>query len=376
MSDRMNGVPVARTTLLRWAVIGAALVLTASACGDSKDPGTAAVRSASTGVIGIAMPTKTSERWIADGTNMAKQFEVLGYRTDLQFGGDNVQTQIAQIDAMIANHDRALIIAAIDGSALTAVLQKAAAAKIPVIAYDRLIRDTDTVSYYATFDNFKVGVLEAKYLVKHLRLKARKSPATIELFAGSPDDNNASFFFKGSMSVLKPYLRSGKLVVRSGQRRFKQVATMRWDGKIAAARMTKILDSDYRSTHLDAVLAPYDGLSRGIIAACTKAGYDTRSSKLPLITGQDAELESVKAIVAGKQSQTVYKDTRELAKVAVQMTDSLLNGGQPQVNDTEQYDNGVEIVPTFLLQPVSVDTKNYRSVLVDGGYYTAAQIDG
>jgi putative multiple sugar transport system substrate-binding protein len=364
---------VAGTKLLRLATVGVALVLILSACGDEQDAGSVAV-SAPTGTVGIAMPTRTSERWIADGANMTKQFEVLGYKVDVQFADDDVKKQVAQIDAMIAEQDKALVIGAIDGSALTAVLQKAAAAGIPVIAYDRLIRDSPNVDYYATFDNFKVGVLEAQYLVKQLGLKSGKGPFTIELFAGSATDNNASFFFNGAISVLKPYLRSGKLVVRSGQTRFKEVTTLNWDGKVAKARMTKLLAAEYGSEHLDAVLSPYDGITRGIITALQKDGYGSGGKKLPLTTGQDAELDSVKLIVAGTQSQTVYKDTRELAKVAVQMTDSLLNGGAPQVNDTTQYDNGVKVVPTFLLQPVSVDKANYEGVLVDGGYYTAAEI--
>jgi len=366
---------VACSRLLRLAAVGVALVLTASACGGEKDAGSVAV-STSAGTIGIAMPTSTSERWIADASNMTKQFEVLGYKADVQFGEDDVQKQIAQIEAMIAEHDRALVIGAIDGSALTAVLAKAAAANIPVIAYDRLIRDTPNIGYYATFDNFKVGVLQAQYLEKRLGLKAGKGPFTIELFAGSATDNNATFFFNGSMSVLTPYIRSGKLQVRSGDTEFKKVTTVNWDGKVAQARLTKVLAASYGSDHLDAVLSPYDGISRGLIAACTAAGYGKGDKKLPLVTGQDAELDSVKMIVAGTQSQTVYKDTRELAKVAVQMTDSLLNGGEPQVNDTKQYNNGVKTVPTFLLQPVSVDKANLTSVLVDGGYYSAADIGG
>lgn len=364
---------MAGTKLLRLATVGVALVLALSACGGEQDSGSVAV-STSAGTIGIAMPTGTSERWIADGSNMTKQFEVLGYKVDVQFGDDDVNKQIAQIDAMITNQDKAVVIGAIDGSKLTAVLQKAAAANIPVIAYDRLIRDTPNVNFYATFDNFKVGVLQAQYLVKQLGLTSGKGPFTIELFAGAATDNNASFFFNGAISVLKPYLRSGKLVVRSGQTSFKKVTTLNWDGKVAQARMTKVLAASYGSDHLDAVLAPYDGITRGILTALQKAGYGSGGKKLPLTTGQDAELDSVKMIIAGTQSQTVYKDTRELAKVAVQMTDSLLNGGQPEVNDTTQYNNGVKTVPTFLLQPVSVDKSNLKAVLVDGGYYTAAEV--
>ena len=361
------------THRLRLIVTGLALALTA-ACGGGTDAGSTVIAEP-LGTIGIVMPNKTSPRWLGDGGNMVKQFELLGYRTDLQFGEDDVKKQISQLESMIADHDSALVIASIDGGALAPVLQKAADAKIPVIAYDRLIRDTAAVSYYATFDNFKVGVIEANYLVKRLKLKSGRGPFNIELFAGSADDNNAHFFFDGSMSVLKPYIRSGRLRVRSGQTQFSKVTTLRWDGERAGKRMTKILAADYGSAHLDAVLSPYDGLSRGIIAACTAAGYGSKSKPLPLVTGQDAEVDSVKMIIAGTQSETVYKDTRELAKVAVQMTDSLLTGGTPRVNDTTQYDNGVKVVPTFLLQPVGVDKTNYESVLVDGGYYTSAELN-
>jgi putative multiple sugar transport system substrate-binding protein len=267
------------------------------------------------------------------------------------------------------------VIAAVDGSALTDVLAKAASANIPVIAYDRLIRNSGDVGYYATFDNFKVGVLQAGYIVNSLGLASGRGPYNIELFAGSPDDNNATFFFNGSMSVLQPYLASKKLVVRSGQTGFAQVATMRWDGTVAGKRMASILSSAYAGAHVDAVLSPYDGLSRGILDALKAAGYGG-AKRLPVITGQDAELDSVKLIVSGQQSETVYKDTRELAKVAVQMVNSLLTGGTPEVNDTSQYNNGVKVVPTFLLQPLSVDQSNYQRILVDGGYYTAAQISG
>jgi putative multiple sugar transport system substrate-binding protein len=363
---------VAHTTRLRLAVVGIALTLTA-ACGSGTDPGTETIADP-LGTIGIVMPNKTSPRWLGDGGNMVKQFELLGYRTDLQFGEDDVKKQISQLETMIADHDAALVIASIDGGALAPVLQKAADAKIPVIAYDRLIRDTAAVSYYATFDNFKVGVIEANYLVDKLGLKSGKGPYTIELFAGSADDNNAGFFFQGSMSILSKYIRSGKLKVRSRQTKFAKVTTLRWDGATAGKRMAKILAADYGSTHLDAVLSPYDGISRGIIAACTDAGYGTGSRPLPLITGQDAEIDSVKDIIAGTQSETVYKDTRELAKVAVQMTDSLLTGGTPRVNDTTQYNNGIKVVPTFLLQPVGVDRSNYQSVLIEGGYYTEAEL--
>ncbi|MDQ1289038.1 MAG: putative multiple sugar transport system substrate-binding protein [Actinomycetota bacterium] len=328
----------------------------------------------SRGQIGIALPTTKSPRWIADGDNMVHQLDLLGYTTDLQYAEDDVDKQIAQLDGMVAQNVKALVVGSIDGSKLKDVLQKAAAAKIPVIAYDRLLRDTPNVDYYATFDNFRVGVLQAETIVAKLKLADRAGPFTVELFAGSPDDNNAHVFFAGSMSVLKPYLAAGKLVVGSGQTAFEDIATPRWDGATAQKRMEGLLAGPDAKKRIDAVLSPYDGISRGVITALKDVGYGAGGRPLPVVTGQDAELDSVKLIVGGQQTETVYKDTRELAKVAVQMVDSLAKGGKPAVNDTSQYHNGVKAVPTFLLQPVNVDKSNYQRVLIDGGYYAANQL--
>ena len=364
---------MARTHFVLPTIVGAVLLLAVTGCGSGAVAEAATV---SRGTIGIAMPTTASPRWISDGNNIAKQLRLLGYQSELRYGEDDVQKQVAQIGAMIDHRDKVLVIAAIDGGALTAVLRRAGAANIPVIAYDRLIRNSPDVSFYASFDNYRVGVLEASYLVGRLGLNPGRAPATIELFAGSPDDNNAAFFFTGSMSVLRPYLRSGQLVVASGQTAFAQTTTMRWDGVVARTRMARILATAYGSRRIDAVLSPYDGISRGVLDALRAAGYGRAGTAIPLVTGQDAELDSVKLIVSGSQAETVYKDTRELAKVAVQMTNSLLTGGTPEVNDTAQYNNGTKIVPSFLLQPVSVTRQNYQSVLVGGGYYTAAQLAG
>ncbi|PPK92889.1 putative multiple sugar transport system substrate-binding protein [Kineococcus xinjiangensis] len=360
--------------LMRLAVAAAALALAGTACSSpaaTVEP--AAVTSK--GTIGIAMPTKLSQRWISDGENIVKQFEALGYETDLRFADDDVQEQIAQIGDMVDKKERALVVGAIDGSQLKAVLQKAADADIPVISYDRLIRDTPNIDYYATFDNFKVGVQQAGAVVQALE-GAGPGPFNVELFAGSADDNNATFFFNGAMSVLQPHIDSGRFVVRSGQTQFADVATQQWSGDVAKARMEGLLAGTYSSARVDAVLSPYDGITRGILDALKSAGYGPGGKPLPVLTGQDAELDSVKLIAGGEQTQTVYKDTRELAKVAVQMTNSLLTGGTPMVNDTEQYDNGVKKVKTFLLQPVNVDATNYERILVDGGYYTAEQVKG
>lgn len=364
------------------AALMIALVLTLAACGGAKNAGstTSAGNSGGNtggedkGTIGIAMPTKSSERWVNDGDNMVKQFQALGYKTDLQYGEDVIENQVSQIENMITKGVKLLVIASIDGESLTDVLQKAHDAGIPVIAYDRLIKKSEYVDYYATFDNFKVGVLQASYIEDKLGLKDGKGPFNIELFAGSPDDNNATFFFNGAMSILQPYIDSGKLVVKSGQTKFEQVATLRWDGGVAQSRMDNLLSASYTSAKVDAVLSPYDGISIGILSSLKGVGYGSGDKPLPVITGQDAEVASVKSIIAGEQTQTVYKDTRELAKVTVAMTDSILNGKKVEVNDEKTYNNGVKVVPSYLLNPVSVDKANYKEILVDGGYYTEDQL--
>jgi putative multiple sugar transport system substrate-binding protein len=361
-----------RIRITRLAGLLLALALITAACGRSYDTGTGSA--GRTGTIGLAMPTKASERWIGDGNNMAAQFEALGYGADLQFGDNIVENQVSQIENMITKGDRLLIIAAIDGSSLSDVLQRAADANIPVIAYDRLILGTENVDYYVTFDNFKVGVLQGTYIVDKLGLAEGNGPFNIELFAGSPDDNNAGFFFRGAMSVLQPYIDNGQLVVKSGQTEFAQVATLRWDGGVAQSRMDNLLSRAYTTDTVHAVLSPYDGISIGVLSSLKGVGYGSGSKPLPIVTGQDAELASMKSIIAGEQTQTVYKDTRELARVAVEMADAILTGGVPEVNDTEQYHNGVKVVPAFLLEPRSVDASNYQELIVDSGYYDESQL--
>ena len=326
------------------------------------------------GLVGVAMPTKSSARWIADGDNMVKVLKERGYDVDLQYAEDDIPNQLSQIENMVTKNNKVLVIAAIDGTTLTDVLQKAAEQGVKVIAYDRLIRGSSNVDYYATFDNFQVGVLQAAYIEKALGLKEGKGPFNIELFGGSPDDNNAYFFYNGAMSVLQPYIDSGKLKVQSGQVGMDKVSTLRWDGAAAQSRMDNLLSAYYGDKKLDAVLSPYDGLSIGIISSLKGVGYGTPQQPMPVVTGQDAEVPSVKSILAGEQRSTVFKDTRELAKVTVGMVDDLLAGRPPQVNDTKTYDNGKKVVPSYLLKPVSVDSTNWKQVLVDGGYYKEAQI--
>ena len=327
------------------------------------------------GFVGVSMPTKSSERWISDGKYMKEEFEKKGYKVDLQYAEDVVENQVSQIENMITKGVNVLVIAAIDGEALTNVLEKAHKQEIEVIAYDRLIKKSEYVDYYATFDNFQVGVLQGSYIEQKLGLKDGKGPFNVELFGGSPDDNNAYFFFDGAMSVLQPYIDSGKLVVQSGQTKFEQGATLRWDGATAQARMDNLLSAHYTKEKVDAVLSPYDGISIGIIASLKGVGYGTADKPLPVVTGQDAELASVKSIIAGEQTQTVFKDTRELAKKAVDMSEAVLNGEEAEVNDTETYDNGVKVVPAYLLEPVSVDKENYQEIVIDSGYYDESELD-
>ncbi|MCH6160129.1 multiple monosaccharide ABC transporter substrate-binding protein [Streptomyces marispadix] len=359
------------------AAVAAVALLTASlaACGQEAKGGSRyKAEKGKGGTVGLAMPTKSSERWIADGKNMARQFKAAGYKADLQFGDDKVENQVAQIENMIAKGHRLLVVAAIDGSALTDVLRRAKEADIPVISYDRLLLGTENVDYYASFDNERVGELQGGYIVDKLKLDEKKDEKfNIELFAGSPDDNNTKFFWDGAMKVLRPYIKKGQLEVRSKQTKMNQTTTLRWDGGTAQKRMDDLLSKNYGSEEVDAVLSPYDGISIGILSALKSAGYGTDDKPYPLVTGQDAELASVKSIIRGQQTQTVYKDTRKLAKQAVQMGDAVLTGKKPEVNDTKTYDNGKKVVPSYLLKPVSIDKSNTQR-LVDDGYYTAGQL--
>ena len=350
-------------------VAGAAVALSLAACGGSGDGGGGGDK----GTIGVAMPTKSSERWIADGNNIKKQLEAAGYKVDLQYAEDDIPTQVNQVENMVTKGEKMLVIAAIDGTALGDTLQKAEDSDIPIIAYDRLIRESDAVDYYTTFDNEKVGELQAQSLVDGLKAKG-KAPYNVELFAGSPDDNNATFFWNGAMKVLQPLIDSGDMKVVSGQTDFKQAAILRWDPATAQKRMEDILTKSYTSETVDGVLSPYDGLSLGIIAALKSNGYSGSGKPLPVVTGQDAEVQSVKSILQGEQYSTIFKDTRELAKVTVAMIKAIGADKKPEINDDKTYDNGKKVVPSYLLDPVPVTKDSVQKVLVDSGYYTDADL--
>ena len=328
-------------------------------------------------VIGVTMPTKDLQRWNQDGENMKKELEAAGYEVDLQYASNDVSTQVSQLENQVANGCDLLVVASIDGSSLGEPLKQAKEAGIPVISYDRLLMNSDAVTYYATFDNYKVGTIQGEYLVDKLNLKSRSKddPAYIEFFTGSPDDNNINFFFGGAMDTLKPYLDSGVLVCRSGQTSKAQCATLNWSTEEGQKRMENLITSNKygpKGTRLDAVYSSNDSVAMGITNALKAAGYT--KANFPIVTGQDCDIGSVKNMIAGFQAMSIFKDTRTLATKVVGMVDALMKGTKPEINDTKTYDNGTGIIPSYLCDPVYGDIDNYKSLLIDSGYYTEAQL--
>jgi putative multiple sugar transport system substrate-binding protein len=347
----------------------------ASTAASSTAASSTATSSAASQMVGVSMPTQSLQRWNQDGSNMEKQLKAKGYTVEIQYANNDVNTQVQQIENMITKGCKILIIAAVDGSSLTDVLATANKNNCKVIAYDRLIMKTANVDYYATFDNFKVGVIQGQYIETKLNLKTAKGPFNIEIFGGDPGDNNALFFYNGAMSIIKPYITSGKLVVKSGQVDFAKVAIPSWTSATAQSRMDNLITKGYSGgAKLDAVLSPNDSLAIGIVASLKSNGYGTSAKPYPYITGQDCDIADIKAIINGQQSMSIYKDTRLLASKVVSMVDALGQGSTPETNDTTTYNNGVKNVPTELLTPVYVDKSNYEDILVKGGYYTDAQL--
>ena len=322
------------------------------------------------GLVGVAMPTKDLQRWNQDGSNMEAELKAAGYDVDLQFASNDVSTQVSQIENMINGGCQCLVIAAIDSESLGDVLAKAKDANIPVISYDRLIMNTDAITYYATFDNYKVGTVQGEYVRDTLDLDNADGPFNIEFTAGDPGDNNAGFFFNGAYDVLKKYIDDGKLVVKSGQKTFEEVATASWATETAQSRAENILSSYYTSEKLDAWLCSNDSTALGVENALA-ANY---TLDYPIVTGQDCDVANVKNMIAGKQSMSVFKDTRTLASQVVKMVGQILKGETVDVNDEKTYDNGKGVVPSYLCEPVFADKDNYKELLIDSGYYTEDQL--
>ncbi|HAH79253.1 MAG TPA: ABC transporter substrate-binding protein [Ruminococcaceae bacterium] len=325
--------------------------------------------------VGVCMPEKNLQRWVQDGDNMKKVLESKGYTVELQYANNDVNTQVSQIENMITSGVNVLVIASIDGSALSDALKQAKTNNVKVIAYDRLLMNSENVDYYATFDNTKVGTLQGQYIVDKLGVKEGKGPFNIEIFSGAPDDNNAKYVYKGAMDVLKPYIDSKKLVVKSGQTDFAKCATEHWKTEVAQARMDNLLSANYASgAKLDAVLTPNDAIARGVLSSLKNIGYGSSDKPFPITTGQDCEKSNVTSIAKGEQSMSIFKDTRTLANKVAGMVDALLQGKEAEVNDTKTYDNGVKVVPTYLCDPIAVTKDNYEKTLIDSGYYTKADL--
>ena len=318
--------------------------------------------------VGVAMPTKDLQRWNQDGSNMEEQLKAAGYEVDLQFANNDVKEQVNQIENMINNGCNVLVIASIEGDSLGTVLATAKEKNIPVIAYDRLIMNTDAVSYYATFDNYMVGTKQGEYIEKELGLKdGKEGPFNLEVTTGDPGDNNARYFYQGAIDVLQPYIDKGVLVVKSGQLDFDTVATANWSSENAQSRAENIVSSNYADgSNIDAWLCSNDSTAQGVVAALD-ANYN---GEWPIITGQDCDIVSVQNMIAGKQSMSIFKDTRTLASQVVKMVGQILSGETVDVNDTETYDNGAGVIPSYLCEPVFADINNYKELLIDSGYYT------
>jgi putative multiple sugar transport system substrate-binding protein len=339
--------------------------------------GDTAAPSGETLKVGVSMPTKSLQRWNQDGDNLKSQLEAAGYEVDLQYAGDNeIPLQVTQLEDMIAGGCNVLVIAAVDGEQLGSPLQQAKEANIPVIAYDRLLMNSDAVSYYASFDNTKVGETQGQAIVDALKLDTEKGPFNMELFTGDPADNNVNFFFGGAMSVLQPYIKSGVLNVKSGQIEQAQCATENWNAEKSQARMENLISSQGYSpsgTKLDAVLSSNDSVAQGITNALVGAGYT--KDDFPFLTGQDCDVASMKNMLKGLQSMSVFKDTRTLADQTVKMVDAILKGETPEVNNEKDYNNGTGIIPSYLCDPVACTLDNYKELLIDSGYYTEDQLE-
>lgn len=324
--------------------------------------------------VGISMPDKSLERWEKDGDNMVSHLESMGYSVDIQYAQGQTQTQSEQIENMITKDVDALIIAPIDGGTLSDSVDQASNNEIPVIAYDRLIMNTENVNYYTTFDLVTVGELQGQYIVEALDLENSDETFNIELFGGAPDDNNARFFFEGAMNQLQPFMDEGKIIVQSGQTEFNAVATEAWSASNAQTRMDNLLTGFYTDNDVDAILAQNDAIAQGVVSSLVSMGYGSSNRPMPIITGQDAEVASVNSIIEGNQTMTVFKDTSALAEAAAAIVDSILKGEDPVVNDTESFDNNEIIVPTYLLDSIAVDADNYEEILIDSGYIDSSNI--
>ncbi|WP_458113565.1 sugar-binding protein [Arthrobacter sp. R1-13] len=346
------------------AAIAAIAALALTACGRAETPTTGGTAGGEAfpkdSSIGVSLPQKTSENWVLAEKLFNDGLSQSGFKPDVQFANGGVSEQQNQISAMITKGAKVIIVGAIDGAQLGTQLKQAKDAGATIIAYDRLLLNTENVDYYVAYDNFKVGELQGKALLDGMKAKKPTGPYNIELFAGSPDDANAAVFFNGAMSVLKPEIDNGNLKVLSGQTTFEQAVTQGWEAENAQRRADTLLTGSYGTESLDGVLSPNDTLARAVLTSVKAAG-----KPLPVITGQDSEVESVKSIMAGEQYSTINKDTRKLVEHAITMVKDLQAGKTPEINDDKSYDNKVKVVPAYLLEPVIVTAANVKTAYTD-----------
>ncbi|MFV0341390.1 MAG: sugar-binding protein [Anaerocolumna sp.] len=332
--------------------------------------------------IGIILPAHYPERWIQDGNILKDSFEEQGYQVILTYCNDNTDKQIESIRSMIDSNVDLLIIAPVDSNSLSEVLNQVKKEKIPVISYDRLILNTDAVSYYVSFDNYIIGALQAQYIVDNLNLDSdTNAKYSMEIFSGDINDSNSLLFYNGAMDILRPYLTSGKITIPSTQMNFQDTYISMWDTDTASNRMDNILASYYsKSNMLDIALCANDSIALGVTNSL-KSYYNNSYSTI--ITGQDGDVDNLNNIIDGYQSMTILKNVANEVSITLNLAISILNDEYPDaglisasgwyfecVYDNDSFNNGSEIVPSYLITPQIVTINNYKELLINSGNFS------
>ncbi|MBE5911967.1 MAG: sugar ABC transporter substrate-binding protein [Pseudobutyrivibrio sp.] len=367
-----------KRTLLSMAMVATMMATTFAGCGESREGAGDAASDTTTATsetteattsefpgfeegatIGVSLPWLGTQNWKEAEEMFTEQLTAAGYNPIVQAADQKVTQQQQQIESMIENGAKVIVVGPVDGSQLGSVLEQAKEAGVYVIGYDRLLENTSGVDGVVQFGSVKTGELQAQALLDGLQEWKGDGPYNIELFGGGPADPNAPNFFTGAMSVLQPYIDDGTLTVVSGQTDFTECATVDWDNSKAQSRMDTLLSGFYSDKEIDGVLCPNDGIARACITACENAGQE-----IPVVSGLDAENESVEWVWAGKQYSTVAKPTEDLVAQTIEIIDSLQAGnGMPATDVTA--DNGVIDVPIYELPPVVVTKDNAKEVFAN-----------
>jgi len=353
-------------------LISLTLLISLAACAGNANNGSGT--SGGSTLVGISMPTRTAERWIIEGDLMKERLIAAGYEVDLQFANDQVPDQVSQIENMITKGAKFLIICPIDGSSLSTPLSKAKEQGSYVLSYDRLIEDTPDVDFYIGFNSMTIGNHMGRSLMEGIGAAnaSATDPLYVELFAGSLDDSETKWYFDGAMEMIRPFLDSGAVVVKSGQTTLEQVATPGWDGLMAQNRMQNLLSAHYTDDTLAGALSPYDGLSLGIIGALKAVGYGSEGRPVPIVTGQDCELPSLISIWNNEQYSSIFLDLDVLAGRAVEVTVATLN--ETPITMTRAYNNNVVDVSAFLADAFELTKDNIKEYFFDRGTLTEADL--